>query len=90
SLTNLATYQFHHSEVVYVPDRFETLLCTLVHGCYHSEASHQPWFHMPTPCLCLNHLLSHTVGNPTDTSEIPKIPVGDKEFAKILDANPSV
>ncbi|KAH9316866.1 hypothetical protein KI387_018635, partial [Taxus chinensis] len=32
---------------------------------------------------------AHTVGNPTDTSEVPKIPVGDKEFAKFLDANPS-
>lgn len=32
---------------------------------------------------------SHSIGNPTDTSEIPKIPVGDKEFAKFLDANPS-
>ncbi|KAH9315780.1 hypothetical protein KI387_024407, partial [Taxus chinensis] len=30
---------------------------------------------------------SHSVGNPTDTSEVPKIPVGDKDFAKFLDAN---
>ncbi|KAH9300247.1 hypothetical protein KI387_011830, partial [Taxus chinensis] len=33
---------------------------------------------------------SHPMGNPTDTSDIPKIPVGDKDFAKFLDANPSV
>ncbi|KAH9304236.1 hypothetical protein KI387_008640, partial [Taxus chinensis] len=33
---------------------------------------------------------AHSIGNPTDTNEIPKIPVGDKEFAKFLDANPSV
>ncbi|KAH9294507.1 hypothetical protein KI387_040289, partial [Taxus chinensis] len=32
---------------------------------------------------------SHSIGNPTDTSEIPQIPVGDKDFAKFLDANPS-
>ncbi|KAH9331903.1 hypothetical protein KI387_004011, partial [Taxus chinensis] len=32
---------------------------------------------------------SHSVGNPTDTSEVPKILVGDKEFAKFLDTNPN-
>ncbi|KAH9313155.1 hypothetical protein KI387_028190, partial [Taxus chinensis] len=32
---------------------------------------------------------SHPMGNPTDTNEVTKIPVGDKEFTKILDANAS-
>ncbi|KAH9324516.1 hypothetical protein KI387_004694, partial [Taxus chinensis] len=32
---------------------------------------------------------SPSMGNPTDTSEVPKIPVGDKDFSKFLDANSS-
>ncbi|KAH9294398.1 hypothetical protein KI387_040399, partial [Taxus chinensis] len=48
-----------------------------------------PWFHMPGSVPFPESPPSHSIGNPTDTSEIPKIPVGDKDFAKFLDANPS-
>ncbi|KAH9312174.1 hypothetical protein KI387_027209, partial [Taxus chinensis] len=66
----------------------EALLCTLVHGCYHSKETTAMVSHaysVPLP----ESPPSHSIGNPTDTSEIPKILVGDKEFAKFLDANPS-
>ncbi|KAH9322554.1 hypothetical protein KI387_017193, partial [Taxus chinensis] len=44
---------------------------------------------VPLPESPPSHPMGNPTGNPMDTSEVPKIPVGDKEFANFLDANPS-
>ncbi|KAH9297040.1 hypothetical protein KI387_028722, partial [Taxus chinensis] len=83
-----ATYQFQHFVAASVPDRlhpFRVLLSMVVitrkqAATMVSHACSVPLLESPP---------SHPVGNPTDTSEVPKIPVGDKEFVKFLDTNPS-
>ncbi|KAH9331741.1 hypothetical protein KI387_003849, partial [Taxus chinensis] len=71
-----ATYQFHHSEAVSVPDRLKpycVLLSMVVITCKQTAAMVSHACSVPLP----ESPPSHSVWNPTDTSEIPKIPVGE-------------
>ncbi|KAH9316894.1 hypothetical protein KI387_018663, partial [Taxus chinensis] len=82
------TYQFQHSGVVSVPNKLKpycVLLLMVVITQKQATAMVSHACSVPLP----ESPPAHTVGNPTDTSEVPKIPVGDKEFVKNLDANPS-